>query len=520
MPLTPESLPSPVSLLQAQVDSLQQTLAETRQALAAALRENTLLRQKVDALVRRCFGQKSEQLSSAQLELLLSGLTEAGVELTPPTPVPALPAPPRRTPSASRRIRTPDNLEVVRTVITPECVLAEPEQWQCISQEASRQLDYQPGKFFWQETIRTKHVRRDQRALPPVLAPAPARVAEHSLAAPGLLAQLLIGKYCDHLPFYRQEQIFWERHDVFIPRQQMVQWQAQCVRLLTGITDCLAAQLRQSPYVQVDETPVRFQDRTLAGRCGQGYLWTGLVPGECVLYQWHTSRSARCLDALLGETYTGKLQCDGYSAYGAFAKAKADLSLFGCWAHARRNFYEARDQAPRVAGWILNQIGLLYHWEEAWRQSRAGPTLRQVYRASHSRMIVTRLRRALERLQSRYLPQSALGQAIQYALNQWPQLVGFLEHGEVEIDNNLVENAIRPTALGKKNWLFFGSAEAGQRSAVMYTLIQNCRLHGVEPYAYLKDVLARLPRTTNQEVAELTPANWQRARAAAVQKAA
>jgi hypothetical protein len=363
-------------------------------------------------------------------------------------------------------------------------------------------------------------VRRDQRALPPVLTPAPLRVAEHSLAAPGLLAYVLIGKYCDHLPFYRQEQIFWERHEVFIARQQMGQWQEQSVRLLTGITDCLEAQLRASLYVQVDETPVRYQDRTLAGRCGQGYLWTGLVPGECVIYQWHTSRSAQCLDALLGETYTGKIQCDGYSAYGAFAKAKTDLALFGCWAHARRHFYEAREQAPRVAGWLLNQIGLLYHWEEQWRQSRAGPALRQVYRASHSRMIVARLRRALERLQPRYLPQSALGQAIQYALNQWPQLIGFLEHGEVEIDNNLVENAIRPTALGKKNWLFFGSAEAGQRSAVMYTLIQNCRLHGVEPYAYLKDVLERLPRTTNQEVAQLTPANWKKAREAAAQKAA
>jgi transposase len=420
VPLTPEPLPSQVSLLQAQVDSLQQLLAETRQALVAAQRENTLLRQKVDALVRRCFGQKSEQLSSAQLELLLSGLTEQSAAVTPPAPVPALPAAPRRTPSDSRRIRTPDSLEVVRTIITPACVLAEPDQWQCISQEASRQLDYQPGKFFWQETIRTKHVRRDQRALPPVLAPAPARVAEHSLAASGLLAQLLIGKYCDHLPFYRQEQIFWERHDVFIARQQMVHWHEQSVRLLTGITDCLEAQLRASPYVQVDETPVRFQDRTLEGRCGQGYLWTGLVPGECVIYQWHTSRAARCLDALLGETYTGKIQCDGYSAYAAFAKAKADLELFGCWAHARRNFYEARDQAPRVAGWLLNQIGLLYHWEEQWRQSRAGPALRQVYRASHSRMIVARLRRALEGLQPRYLPQSALGQAIQYALNQWP----------------------------------------------------------------------------------------------------
>jgi hypothetical protein len=292
------------------------------------------------------------------------------------------------------------------------------------------------------------------------------------------------------------------------------------VRLLSGITDCLQGQLQESPYVQVDETPVRYQDPDRPGRCGQGYLWTGLVPGQCVVYQWHASRAAQCLHSLLGEDFAGKLQCDGYSAYPAFAKGKEDLKLFGCWSHLRRGFFEALEQAPKVAGWVLKQIGLLYRWEEQLRHNRAGPVEREVLRASHHRMVVERLHRALIQLQSRYLPQSLMGQAIGYALNQWPVLVRFLEHGEVEIDNNLVENAIRPTALGKKNWLFFGSEEAGQRSAVIYTLIENCRLHGVEPYTYLKDVLERLPRTTNKEVAQLTPLNWQQARQAALEKAA
>jgi hypothetical protein len=381
-------------------------------------------------------------------------------------------------------------------------------------------LDYQPGKFFWQETVGPKYVRRDQRALPPVIAAAPERVAEHSLAAPGLLAQLLVSKYCDHLPFYRQEQIFWQRHGVFIARQQMGQWTAQSVRLLSGVSDCLKRQMQGSPYVQVDETPVRYQDPNLRGRCGQGYLWTALVPGQCVIYEWHTSRAARCLDSLLGPSFVGKLQCDGYSGYPAFARGKSAVDLLGCWAHARRNFFEAREQAPRVAGWFLNQIGLLYRWEERLRRNRAGPVLRQVQRSSHHRMVIDRLSRALKKLQPRYLPQSLLGQAIGYALNQWSLLEGFLEHGEVEIDNNLVENAIRPTALGKKNWLFFGSEEAGQRSAVIYTLIENCRLHGVEPYTYLKDMLERLPHTTNREVDQLTPLKWMQARQAVLKEAA
>ena len=510
--MNPASLQSQLRQLREQVGLLQEALEQSR-------RENTLLRQKLDALARRFFGKKSEQLNAAQLELLLSGLAEGSVELGEEKEPPARPAP-RHAQTHTRRIRTPDNLEVVRQVIEPELVKAEPEHWKRIGQEVSRQLDYQPGKFFWQETVRPKYVRRDQRALPPMIAPAPERVAEGSLAAPGLLAQLLVSKYCDHLPFYRQEQIFWQRHGVFIARQQMVQWTAQSVRLLSGISDCLKREMQGRRYVQVDETPVRYQDPNLQGRCGQGYLWTALVPGQCVVYEWHTSRAARCLDSLLGPGFAGKLQCDGYSAYPAFAKSKRAVELLGCWAHARRNFFEAQEQAPRVAGWFLNQIGLLYRWEEELRRNRAGPVLRQVHRSSHHRMVIERLDRALKKLQPRYLPQSLMGQAIGYARNQWPMLEGFLEHGEVEIDNNLVENAIRPTALGKKNWLFFGSEEAGQRSAVIYTLIENCRLHGVEPYTYLKDVLERLPHTTNREVAQLTPLKWQQTRQSALKQAA
>jgi len=504
--------------LQTQINLLQQQAVSLRQALEESRRENTMLRQKLDALARRFFGKKSEQLDAAQMELLLQGLVGSAVPEEKKEP-PARPAP-RPASASSQRIRTPDHLEVVRQVIEPELVRAQPDQWKKIGEEVSRRLDYQPGKFFWQETVRPKYVRADQRAQPPVMAPAPLSVADHSLAAPGLLAQILAGKYCDHLPFYRQEQIFRQRHGVFISRQQMVQWTFQSVRLLSGISDFLKKQVRQSRYVQVDETPVRYQDPDLPGRCGQGYLWVASVPGQGLVFEWHASRAARCLDSLLGPGYRGKLQSDGHSAYPAFVKEKEDLKLFGCWAHARRGFFEARDQAPQVAGWFLNQIGQMYGWERQLRLSRAGPALRQAHRRAHGRMIVERLHRALHLLCPRYLPKSPMGQAITYALNQWPSLERFLDHGEVEIDNNLVENAIRPTAIGKKNWLFFGSEEAGQRSAVIYTLIENCRRHGVEPCACLKDVLERLPGTTNQQVGQLTPQNWKKARQTQVKLAA
>lgn len=508
------------AVLQTQIDALTQQIASLQQALEASRIENTLLRQKLDALARRLFGKKSEQLDAAQLQLLLSGLAQIDLQAAPqPSTLPALYAP-RRVRTNVQRLRVPEDLEVVREVIEPEIVKSQPGQWKCISQEVSRLLDYQPGKFFWRETVRPKYVRVADRALPPVVAAAPARVAEHSLAAAGLLAHLLVSKYADHLPFYRLQMIFWQRHGVFIARQQMVLWTGQCVLLLEAIVVCIKKELQQSPYVQVDETPVRYLDPELSGRCGQGYLWTALVPDQCVVYEWHASRAAACLDSLLGDQFKGKLQCDGYSAYPAFAKDKDGVKLFGCLAHARRGFFESKEQAPQVAGWILNQIGILYRWEEQLRQGRAGPDARATLRASHSRMVMARLRRALERLKPRYLPQSPMGQAIGYALNQWPMLERFLEHGEVEIDNNLVENAIRPTAIGKKNWLFFGSEEAGRRNAAIYTLIQNCRMHGVEPCGYLKDVLERLPTTTNQQVAELTPLKWRQAREKSLKQAA
>jgi transposase len=503
---------SPIQLLQEENASL-------RAALEQARSEITVLRQKLDALARRFFGKRSEQLDAAQLQLLLGGLTqEPSQALRQPSLLPAARTPrPSRT--GSQRLRTPENLEVVREVIEPEVVQAQPQKWKCISQEVSRLLDYQPGKFFWRETVRPKYVPVEDRTLPPVVASAPVRVSEGCLAAPGLLAYLLVCKYADHLPFYRLQMMFWQRQGVFIARQQMVLWTGQCVALLEAIVICLKKEVRQSSYVQVDETPVRYLDSEPTGRCGQGYLWTALVPGKCMVYEWYTSRAAACLEALLGAQFKGKVQCDGYSAYPAFSKDKPGVELIGCLAHARRGFFEAKEQAPSVAGWILNQIGILYRWEEQWRQSRAGPDGREALRAWQSRMVMERLRRALDKLAPRYLPKSPMGQAIGYALNQWPLLERYLKHGQVEIDNNLVENAIRPTAVGKKGWLFFGSPEAGARNAVVFTLVQNCRMHGVDPYEYLKDLLERLPRMTNQDrLDQLTPLNWKKARGKSLQK--
>jgi hypothetical protein len=198
------------------------------------------------------------------------------------------------------------------------------------------------------------------------------------------------------------------------------------------------------------------------------------------------------------------------------------IQLAGCWAHARRKFYEALPSAPQGAGWTLRQIQHLYRIEAQLREQHAGPALRQATRASQSRSIVARIKRACQRWQAgrRFLPRSAMGAAIDYALAQMPALEVYLEDGKIEVDNNLVENAIRPTALGKKNWLFFGEADAGERSAILYTLIESCRRRKLDPYAYLKDVLSRLPQMTNHQIPEVAPDAWGKTNRKALQPVA
>jgi transposase len=191
--------------------------------------------------------------------------------------------------------------------------------------------------------------------------------------------------------------------------------------------------------------------------------------------------------------------------------SRATVCLAGCgWAHARRHFHDAREHVPLRASWILYQIQNLYRIEARLRKSKAGPALREAVRIAQSTMVLNRLKRALENMEAsqRHLPLSTFGKAISYTLTHWKLLTKYVANGRIEIDNNGVENAIRPTAIGKKNWLFFGHAEAGQRSAVIYSIIESCRRSSIDPHEYLRDVLTCITETTNWQVADLTPGKW------------
>jgi hypothetical protein len=333
---------------------------------------------------------------------------------------------------------------------------------------------------------------------------------ERCIATPALLAQTAVLKFCDHVPLYRQEQILARRYGINLPRQTLARWMELISEWLRPIHQQIKTGVMAGGYVQLDETPINYLEPG-AGRTLKGYLWTGSRPGGDVFFDWHPSRAGECLDTVVPADFQGTVQCDGYDGYNRLARRPGkEIKLAYCWAHVRRKFNDAIEGTPRTAGWFIKQIQLLYRIESRLRDQKAGPALRQAVRASQSRPVVERIKRACTLLvqSKRFLPQDPISRAMAYAIAQMPGLEVYLEDGRIEIDNNLVENAIRPTAIGKKNWLFIGEAQAGDRSAIIYTVIESCRRHRIDPYAYLRDVLTRLPRMTMQQLPEILPAAW------------
>jgi transposase len=512
---------------------LEARLTEENAALRAENKaqqiEIKLLREKVDLLIRRVFGKSSEQFDDGQLLLLLQGGDAAKKDPASSASPGVLEAEIEKRgkdtakikPRKAREARVPEHLPAVDEVIEPDEVVADPEAWRSIGEEITEQLDYKPARFFRRRIIRRKYVKRDEPYKAPIIAPLNT-LQERSIAAPGLLAQIIVAKYCDHLPLYRQEQIYATRHDIAIPRQSMARWIGLAADWLRPVYEHIHTGVMAGGYVQIDETPVEYLSPG-NGQTKQGYLWACKRPGADVSFTWATSRAARCLDHIIPADFTGTVQCDGYAAYPSFAnRSEGRITLAACWAHARRKFVEAAEGAPQHAGWMLLQIQHLYRIEKQLREVKAGPQQRQAVRASQSRMITERIHKAITRLKlsRRHLPQSAMGKAMDYALTMWPMLLVYLKDGRVEIDNNPVENAIRPTAIGKKNWLFIGEAEAGQRGAILFTLIEACRSRGIDPQTYLREVLTKLPTLTNQQIKDVTPAAWAKAQKTAQQQKA
>ena len=395
-----------------------------------------------------------------------------------------------------------DKLETHEIVIEPEEVKAQPDGWKKISEERTSQLDWVAPKIIKRVFIRPRYVKAECFAI----APLPPQPIEQGMVGPGLLAQILVNKYEYHLPLYRQEKMFSQQFGVELSRKTMGCWVEQGAELLKPVYRSIREDLLAANYLQADETPIRYLDLDVKGKSQQGYLWAYSRPGGDVLFEWRLSRSREGPQEFLKE-FRGKLQTDGYAAYESLAKQRGDLTLVGCWAHVRRGFHEALTET-KLAAWFVGQIGLLYAVEKKLREQKAGPQLRAAMRVWQSRPVLARMHRAMELIRRKTLPQGLLGQAIDYTLKRWEALTRFIDDGVLEIDNNLIENAIRPSAIGKKNFLFIGHPEAGERSAVIYTLLGSCRRHGINPFDYLKDLFTRLPAVKITQIKEFTPSAW------------
>jgi len=477
----------------------------------ALLKEKiTLLEQKVDQLTRLLYAATSEKLKPSDLEGEEPGKPEAS---SPSDAAPEEDEPKGKTRKRKKggKKKYPRKLKIViAAVIIPDEVKAHPELWEEIDEDHQDLWDFIPAQYLIRRTVNKIYRHKHDKSQPPVQAPMPAPPIAGTRCTPGFAAHLLVSKYCDHLPQYRTEHILKERYGIEMPRQKLNRWNRAIAQRLRPIWEAIKCEMLASRYLQIDETPIRYLEPG-HGKTKQGYLWIYNVPNGAVYYDWATGRGHENLLRILGpkdeQHITRIIQCDGYSAYLTMAMYYGEgIVLAGCLAHIRRKFYEARHTDRKIAAVIIRLIAHLYRIEKRLRQQKAEPVLREAVRSAESAPLYKRLHKIMLMLAPRYLPSHPLGKAISYALNQWEKQLQHLTNGHLEIDNNLAENAVRPTKLGMKNWMFFGSAEAGWISACIYTLVENCKREGLNPEAYLKEVLSHLPSNpTSEEAAALTP---------------
>lgn len=472
--------------------------------------EIVALRAQIAWLKQKLFGGgKSESLDQAQLRLKLTELEQLAAKVE--RPVETITYERTKGVKAPRPMpaETFAHLPVVETIeIVPEPVKQEPDLYERIGEERTFEVDVVPPRLVKREIVRPKYRHRLDRNRAPLLAPAPARVVPGGYASAGLLAWIAISKYVDHLPLYRLEQMS-SRWGATISRRTMSDWVETTATWLEPIYRHMHRDLLASGYVQADETPVRCNDPDeKRGGTRHGWLWVISRPGGDVVFDWRLSRRHNELTSLL-KGFQGVLQSDGYEAYPNYVDAHAGVVWVGCWAHARRYFVEALGEKTKAVQLILRLIGRLYQLEAAWDEEKVGDE-RAALRQEHFARPLRWLRRIVMGLNAQSLPRLKLGAACTYLLGHWDVLVAHQQYSHTRLDNNLVENAIRPSAIGKKNWLFIGHPDAGQRSAIIYSLVVSCRRHGKDPLAYLRDVLKRLPTMTNQDdLGPLTPSGWQ-----------
>lgn len=399
-----------------------------------------------------------------------------------------------------------------------EQVLLEPSEdlsgFTPIGNEVTEELDYAPGHFFVRQFIRPKYARPQEEEGKPsvVIAPLPSRIIEKGIAGPGLLAQVMIDKYIDHLPLFRQGERS-KRAGISIPVSTMSDWVGRGSKELEALYEAHRDLVLQSGYLEADETTIKVLDKDKKGKTHLGYYWVYRAPLEnMVLFDYHPSRGREGPKGILSD-YRGYLQTDGYEVYEQLFGNREDIILVGCMAHARRKFFEALSNDKTRAEYALARIHDLYAIERRAKEAGLTHQQRRELRQAEAVEILDELEKWMREQYATVLPQSPIGKAIAYSLKRWDKLCVYTTDGRLQIDNNLVENAIRPVALGRKNYLFAGSHQAAQRAAMIYSLLGTCKINNVNPFDWLRDVFEKLPTHPINRIHELLPHQWEKVHA-------
>lgn len=497
--------------------SLQRDLTITQQRLAWAELRNQQLEAKLRAERIQRFGPGSETLSDLQLELLTEEPSVTADEIEREAEQPPVPEPPKRERKPHGRRPLPKHLRREEVPIT-----CPPEACQCvkcgaetvvIGYDESEQLHKIPAQYFVRVTKREKRACRACAQGSVTMAPLPERIIDKSLASDELIIDVLVNKYCDYLPLYRQEAILAREAGWDLSRSTMTDWMMKIGQMLEPVTAAMRQELLAAPYLQADETTVPVQLHEKRGSNTDAYLWQYGQPGGATVFEFALTRAATEPKRFL-KGFAGLLQTDGYAAYDGVGEP--GMTHLGCWAHARRQFVDAvkvnKQDAAAIA--MVARMDALFLIDRHARENGMTPEARQALRDQQATEWRNEIHAKCLELAPRLLPESALGKAVKYTLNQWTKLERCLTHPLAELSNNLAENSMRPIAVGRKNWLHIGSRQAGPKVAAILSVVESCRRLGVPVREYLGAVLPGLEKRTLRQAADLTPARWAESRKA------
>jgi len=477
----------------------------SKAAYDKALQEIALLKHQINEMRRLIFGSKSERfipadsMDSEQLSLfdtpsiLEESQSSQEIQYSRKRPI--------KEKGAPVRVEIPQHLPRIEKVIEPDINLT---QYRKIGEKVTEVLEYNPGHIFVKKIVRPQYVHLETEKI--TIAELPALPIPKGNAGASLLAYLLVSKYVDHIPFDRQRKIL-KRCGVSISKSTINGWFIKSTTLLELLYQELEKQVLQTDYLQADESPIKVQDPNKKGALHRGYQWVYRSPVQnLVLFKYNKSRGKEVPKLTLNH-FNGILQTDGYAGYSNM-QTNGNITLLACMAHARRKFKEALDVDSKRAGFVLEKMQSLYEIERLSRERQVDCETLKRFRQLYAKPILQELEQWLKTNLNQVVPKSAIGKAISYTHNLWPRLKRYIDDSLYEIDNNLIENAIRPLAIGRKNYLFAGSHEAAQKAAMMYSFFASCKTNEVDPLKWLTDVINRISDCKVTELANMLPNNW------------